>query len=84
MDMVKAVFKAQGLNIGDASDKTIPIANICGYKKGILAILHIYLNNGYEIKLATRKKDALIASFEERRHAIFTNQGKPIPPLTKF
>lgn len=47
-----AVFKAHMYNIGDLSEKTIPISEICGYKKGLLTILTIFLVNGKKIKLA--------------------------------
>ncbi len=41
-----AVFKAHALNIGDLSEKIIPISEICGYRKGALTTLHIFLFNG--------------------------------------
>lgn len=79
-----AVFKAHMYNIGDLSEKTIPISEICGYKKGLLTILTIFLVNGKKIKLAVWKKDAVIKAIEERRYAIFRQMGKEIPQLTKF
>ena len=79
-----AVFKAHKLNIGDLSEKEIPICDICGYKKGMLTILSIFLNNGSTIKLAVWKKDVIIKALEERRHAIFRRLGKEIPQLSKF
>lgn len=66
----KAVFKPHALNLGDPTDRIIPIRDISGYKKGLLSILHIYLHNGKDIKLAVWKKDAIINALEIRRRVI--------------
>lgn len=79
-----AVFKAHMYNIGDLSEKVIPISEICGYKKGIFTFLTIFLIKGKKIKLAVWKKDAVIKALEERRHAIYQRLGKEIPQLSKF
>lgn len=79
-----AVFKAHMYNIGDLSVKVIPIEEICGYKKGLLTILTIFLTNGKKVKLAVWQKDAIIKALEERRHAIYRRIGKEIPQLSKF
>lgn len=79
-----AVFKAHMYNIGDLSEKVIPIEEICGYKKGLLTILTIFLTNGKKVKLAVWQKDAIIKALEERRHAIYRRIGKEIPQLSKF
>lgn len=52
-------------NIGDLSEKVIPIDEICGYKKGLLTILTIFLTNGKIVKLAVWKKDDIIKALEE-------------------
>ena len=77
-----AVFKAHKFNFGDSSEKVIPISEICGYKKGLLTFMNIYLNNEETIKLAVWKKDAIINALEERRHAIFQRLGKETPRLS--
>ncbi len=79
-----AVFKAHMFNIGNLSEKVIHISEICGYKKGLLTLLTIFLNDGRKVKLAVWKKDAIIHALEERRHFIFQRIGKEIPQLSKF
>lgn len=82
-----AVFKPTKINIGDKSDKIIPIRDICGYKKGILYSFSIYLNNGIEEKLGVAevwKKDEIIQAFEARRNALFKNHGQQVPPMRVF
>ena len=78
------VFKPNELNFLDKDSKVIQIRDICGYKKGIMTWLTIYLNNGTEIKLAVWKKDEIIQTLEARRYAIYKNLGQPIPPLKVF
>jgi len=79
-----AVFTPHGFNFGDLNEKKIPIKDICGYKKGLLTILNIYLTNGTVVKLAVWKKDSIIQALEARRHAIYKNLGQEIPQLTVF
>lgn len=79
-----AIFKPHLLNIGTEEDYTITIRDICGYKKGMLTWLTIYLNNGTEVKLAVWKKDEIIQALELRRYAIYRKIGQEIPQLTKF
>lgn len=78
------VFKPHSANFGNLSEKVIQIRDICGYKKGFLTTMFIYLNNGLEIKLAVWQKDDIIKALEERRHAIFRNAGEEIPQLKRF
>lgn len=80
----KAVFKPNELNILDKDSKVIQFRDICGYKKGIMTWLTIYLNNGTEIKLAVWKKDEIIQALEARRYTIYKNLGQPTPPLKVF
>lgn len=82
-----AVFRPTKINIGDKSDKIIPIRDICGYKKGILYSFSIYLNNGLEEKLGVVevwKKDEIIQAFEARRNALFKNHGQQVPPMRVY
>ena len=78
------VFKPHAINIGDLTEKVIQIRDICGYKKGFLTTMFIFLNNGLEIKLAVWQKDEIIKALEERRYAIFRNAGEEIPQLKRF
>ena len=79
----RAVFKAHAFNIGDTSDKIIPVADICGYKKGMLTILYIFLRSGQEIKLAVWEKDTIINALEARRQQYYRNHGQEAPRLTR-
>ena len=81
----KAVFKVGRFAFGNKSDKIIPIGEICGYHRNF-GPLSIYLRNGQKLRIGVplMNEPDLIAALEERRHAIYTNQGKPVPPLTKF
>lgn len=79
-----AVFKPHKLNIGSLEDCSIPIRDICGYKKGMLTSFIIYLNDGTEVKLAVWKKDEIIQALEARRHAIYSKYGQTTPPLRMF
>lgn len=76
-----AVLKAHKYNIGDLSENEIPFGEICGYKKGLLTILTFFLTNGKKVKLAVWKKDAIVKSLKERRHAIYRRIGKEAPQL---
>lgn len=81
----KAVFKVGRISLGDKSDKIIPIAEICGYHRNF-GPMSVYLRNGQTLRIGVPlfNERELIEALEERRHAIYTNQGKPVPPLTKF
>ena len=78
------IFKAHKLNFGDTRERKWEIHHICGYKKGFLTTMFIFLNNGLEIKLAVWQKDEIIKALEERRYAIFRNAGEEIPQLKRF
>lgn len=65
-----AVFRPHSLNLGSSADRFIQIRNISGYKKGLLTILYIYLNNGEYIKLATWKKNTIIDALEKRKKVL--------------
>lgn len=81
----KAVFKVGKLALGDRSDKILPIGEICGYRRN-LGPLKIYLRDGKSLRIGLPiwNETDLIEALEKRRHAIYTNQGKPVPPLSKF
>lgn len=64
------VFRPHFFNIGDLSDKVMQICNISGYKKGFLTNLHIYFNDGMDVKLGVWKKDTIINALEMRKQTI--------------
>ena len=78
------VFKPHAINIGDKSDKYIPIKDVRGYNRGFFTILYILLNNGIRIKLAVWKKKEIIDAIEERRYAIYRRKGQEPPRLTSI
>lgn len=69
-----AVFRPHSFNLGSPVDRVIQIRDILSYKKGLLTILYIYLNNGKYVKLATWKKDAIINALEIRKKVLWGNQ----------
>lgn len=66
-------------NIGNLPEKVITISEICGYKKGFLTILIIFLSGGKKVKLAVWQKDKIIEVLDERRQAFFRSLGKEYP-----
>lgn len=79
-----AVFKAHQFNFGDMREKTIPIADISGYKKGMMTFLTIFLRNGEQTKFAVYDKDGIINALEVRRHALYQKIGQQPPALTSY
>ena len=79
----KFIFRPHSINFGDQSDKEFAIRDIRGYKKGILTRFTVFMNDNQEINLIVWKKDEIIKELEERRAAIFRNNGEPLPPLSK-
>lgn len=78
----EVIFRPNGFNLFDKDEKKFHIHDICGYKKGMLTILTIFLKNGREIKLAVFwQKDKIIQALEKRRYAFFKRLGQPVPSL---
>jgi len=72
------VFKAHIYNIGDLSEKVIPISEIGGYKKGLLTIFNNIPHQWKESQTAIWKKEAIIKALKERRHAVSRRLGKKL------
>lgn len=78
----EVAFRPNGFNLFDKAEKKFHIHDICGYKKGMLTILTIFLKNGTEVKLAVfGKKDEIIRALEKRRYAFYKKLGQPVPSL---
>ena len=79
-----AVFLPIGISFMNEKDRSIPIRNISGYKKGALTFFSVYLNDGVERKFTVWNKDQIIGALERRRKAIFQKEGKEAPAINIY
>lgn len=60
------------------------LADVCGYHKGFLTNLSVFLMNGQEVLFQVWHKDTVIKTIEDSRQSWFSNQGLEIPHLIRF
>lgn len=69
------------------ANQTYPLDAIVGYENNFMAYMSILFADGKKLKLSIgskSKKRELVNALEQKRAALFSAQGKPLPPLTSI